>query len=168
MKILVGGNPLLQFLKPCSSFVLSTQVKSALGEIEHIMFLPVEFLHVVRLSAMAGDFSIPRHTLDLAWIPTFLRSMPNCPELHPINPYYELVITNPYQSNLFDDKSYHITTTLPHLTVPKVEIQLSTKLLDEYPVFWSSITVFRREVFDILDSMSLLDPDYFTWSEFEV
>ena len=168
MKILVGGNPLHDFFKPCSSFVLSNRVKNVLSELPNITFLPVEFAHVVEMSVAAGDFTIPRQTLDLSWIRDFLRSMPDCPNLHPVDSYYELVVTNPYRSPDFENASFRVTTILPHLTTPAVEMLLSKKLLDDCPIFWSSKTVFRREVFDILDSMSLIDPDYFTWCEFEV
>lgn len=168
MKVLVGGNPLREFFKPCSSFAISNRVKNFFGELQHVDFCPIKFTHIVDMHVEAGDFSIPRQTLDLAWIPSFLRSVPDCPNLHPVDPYYELVVTNPYRSPDFENASFRLTTILPHLTTPTVEMLLSKKLLDECPVFWSSKTVFRREVFDVLDSMSLLDPDYFTWSEFEV
>ena len=166
--ILTGVNPLHDFFQPSLAFVLSTRVKNALGEMQNVQFLPAKFIHVVSMSAVAGDFSTPRQTLDLEWIPSFLRSMPDCLGLHPINPYYELVVPNPYRAADFQDTSFRVTVTLPHVTGSPVDILLSKQLLDECPVFWSSKTVFRREVFDVLDSISLLDPDYFTWSEFEV
>ena len=168
IKVLVGGNPLHRFFKPCSSIVLSSQVKTALGDLPNVQYLPVKFNHVVGMSVSAGDFSIPRQTIDLQWIPAFLRSMPDLPQLHPKEPFYELVVTNPYRSDSFDTLSNNVSVLLPNIVSPVFDISYTKKLIDECPIFWSSKIVFRREVFDILDSMSLIDPDYFTWCEFEV
>ena len=168
MKVMVGGNPLHRFFKPCSSIVLSSHVKTVLGDLPNVQYLPVKFTQVVGMSVSAGDFSIPRQTLDLQWIPTFLRSMPDLPQLHPREPFYELVVTNPYRSDNFDTLSSKVSVTLPNIVSPVFDISYTTKLIDECPVFWSSETVFHRDVFDKIESMGLLDPDYFTWCEFEV
>lgn len=164
----VGANPLQEFFSPGISFVLSSRVRAALAGLPNVDFLPVQFQRLVNLACPVGDFSIPRHTLDLGSSLSFLGKLPQCPHLYPVEPYYELVIANAYRRAAADPTAYRLTVTFPSQTTSDVEIVFNDEILETYPIFWSMATVFRREVFDVLDNLAVLDPDYFTWTQFTV
>lgn len=165
----VGANPLREFFQPCTAMVLSSRVKSALAYLSNVAFLPVQFQRLVGLACpAAGDYSIPRHTVKLDSTISFLGSMPHCPHLLPTEPYFELVLGNAFRLTSGDPSAFRRTISMPHASDPKFEVELSAALIEKYPIFWSWVTIFRRDAFDVLDSLGVLEPDYFTWTQFAV
>jgi hypothetical protein len=97
----------------------------------------------------------------------FLRALPDVPALQgKLGQYYELI--SPRLSDIV--KKYpsakKIVCTMEYASHRREKLKLSKELLRDYPIVWSSHTVFSEEAFALISPY--LDRDYFDIAELSV
>ncbi len=160
--------------KPSTSLIISSEVRRALGDLAHVVYLEVKFKKLVDYSYSAGDFSYfsrKEYRRDpFGEDPeTLLDRLPDVPQLHnQIGPYFEVV--NAKHMDIVDKFPNRevLNFTYPYLGGNEPDsLEVSQDMLSEYPILWARCGILLTErVYTEIDRYIV--KDYFTVTEIGV
>jgi hypothetical protein len=154
--------------KPRTSLIVSSEVRSVLGDLPHVVYLEVKFKKLVEYAYSAGDFSYFRRKEFVrdpyAQDPeTLLARLPDVPHLHDkVGPYFEIVNANYMDIIKAFPNRQVVSFTYPYLGMEEPDVlEVSEEMLLAYPILWAPCGIVMTEkLYEKLDKY--IDKDYFS------